>query len=108
MKGQLGANSYNHSIKYIISYMIFSISFTDDSASSSSNTPGGRGRGRGRASRGGRGRAYKAHRLGRNASAVSKAIAMNRPRCVGALKHTPDPDRIKGLYSPVSIKLEKI
>ncbi|XP_037820221.1 supporter of activation of yellow protein isoform X2 [Lucilia sericata] len=73
----------------------------DDSASSSSmSTTPGRGRGRGRASRGGRGRGYKAHRLGRNASAVSKAIAMNRPRCVGALKHTPDPDRIKGLYSP--------
>ncbi|XP_065366411.1 supporter of activation of yellow protein [Calliphora vicina] len=73
----------------------------DDSASSSSmSTTPGRGRGRGRASRGGRGRGYKAHRLGRNASAVSKTIAMNRPRCVGALKHTPDPDRIKGLYSP--------
>ncbi|KAI8115406.1 Supporter of activation of yellow protein [Lucilia cuprina] len=73
----------------------------DDSASSSSiTTTPGRGRGRGRASRGGRGRGYKAHRLGRNASAVSKAIAMNRPRCVGALKHTPDPERIKGLYSP--------
>lgn len=72
-----------------------------------STTPG-RGRGRGRGSRGGRGRGYKAHRLGRNASAVSKAIAMSRPRCVGALKHTPDPDRIKGLYSPVSSKKKKL
>jgi len=66
----------------------------------------GRGRGRGRA-RGvtiGRG-AYRAHRLGRGSSAVAKAIAQSRPRCVGVLKHTPDPDRLKGLFTAVSRQL---
>lgn len=78
--------------------------FTEDSASSSSTTTPGRGRGRGRGrSRGSGGtRGPRAHRLGRGASAVAKAIAMSRPRCVGGLKHTPDPERLKGLFSPVS------
>ncbi|KAH8298594.1 hypothetical protein KR018_003670 [Drosophila ironensis] len=80
-----------------------------------------RGRGRGRGSRGGRGSASanrasggggtggsgtstnsqpRAPRMSRGASAVAKAIAMSRPRCVGGLKHTPDPQRLKGLFSP--------
>ncbi|XP_039496863.1 supporter of activation of yellow protein [Drosophila santomea] len=80
-----------------------------------------RGRGRGRGSRGGRGRGNssvdraasaggtasttpatqpRAPRMSRGASAVAKAIAMNRPRCVGGLKHQPDPERLKGLFSP--------
>lgn len=69
-----------------------------------STTPGGRGRGRLRGARGGRssGRGNRSHHLSRGASSTAKNIAMNRPRCVGALKHTPDPERIKGLYSPVS------
>ncbi|XP_017055408.2 LOW QUALITY PROTEIN: supporter of activation of yellow protein [Drosophila ficusphila] len=80
-----------------------------------------RGRGRGRGSRGGRSRGSssadrsgsaggissttpnaqpRAPRMSRGASAVAKAIAMSRPRCVGGLKHTPDPERLKGLFSP--------
>ncbi|XP_033171100.1 supporter of activation of yellow protein [Drosophila mauritiana] len=80
-----------------------------------------RGRGRGRRSRGGRGRGSssgdraasaggtasttpatqpRAPRMSRGASAVAKAIAMSRPRCVGGLKHQPDPERLKGLFSP--------
>ncbi|XP_017066926.1 supporter of activation of yellow protein isoform X2 [Drosophila eugracilis] len=80
-----------------------------------------RGRGRGRGSRGGgrsRGSSSidrsasaggiasttptqpRAPRMSRGASAVAKAIAMNRPRCVGGLKHQPDPERLKGLFSP--------
>ncbi|XP_016976773.1 supporter of activation of yellow protein [Drosophila rhopaloa] len=83
-----------------------------------------RGRGRGRGSRGGAGRNSnrgsssadrgasggtasttpttqpRAPRMSRGASAVAKAIAMSRPRCVGGLKHTPDPERLKGLFSP--------
>ncbi|KAH8421455.1 hypothetical protein KR009_008309 [Drosophila setifemur] len=85
-----------------------------------------RGRGRGRGSRGGGSRNSnsgsssanrggsggasgssaanpsqpRAPRMSRGASAVAKAIAMSRPRCVGGLKHTPDPERLKGLFSP--------
>ncbi|XP_016949471.1 supporter of activation of yellow protein isoform X2 [Drosophila biarmipes] len=83
-----------------------------------------RGRGRGRGSRGGgrsRGSSSadraasaggggtgsttpttqpRAPRMSRGASAVAKAIAMSRPRCVGGLKHQPDPERLKGLFSP--------
>lgn len=44
----------------------------------------------------------RAPRMSRGASAVAKAIAMSRPRCVGGLKHQPDPERLKGLFSPVS------
>lgn len=40
--------------------------------------------------------------MGRGASAVAKAIALSRPRCVGGLKHQPDPERLKDLFSPVS------
>ena len=65
----------------------------------------GRGRGRGRGARGAsvssRG-TPKAHRLGRGASAVAKAIAQSRPRCRGVLNHTPDPERVKNLFNPVS------
>jgi len=88
-----------------------------------------RGRGRGRGSRGGgrnRGSSSadraasaggggtgsttpttqpRAPRMSRGASAVAKAIAMSRPRCVGGLKHQPDPERLKGLFSPVSVTL---
>ncbi|XP_016995199.2 supporter of activation of yellow protein [Drosophila takahashii] len=85
-------------------------------------TPTPRGRGRGRGSRGGRSRGGsssadrassaggiaattpntqpRAPRMSRGASAVAKAIAMSRPRCVGGLKHQPDPERLKGLFSP--------
>ncbi|KAH8354819.1 hypothetical protein KR084_009129 [Drosophila pseudotakahashii] len=84
-------------------------------------TPTPRGRGRGRGSRGGRNRGSssadrassaggiagttpttqpRAPRMSRGASAVAKAIAMSRPRCVGGLKHQPDPERLKGLFSP--------
>ncbi|XP_030381027.1 supporter of activation of yellow protein [Scaptodrosophila lebanonensis] len=69
-----------------------------------------RGRGRGRGSRGGGMRSSssrglnpaipRAPRMSPGASAVAKAIAMSRPRCVGGLKHTPDPERLKGLFSP--------
>ena len=91
--------------------------FLEDSASSLSfpSTPGrGRGRGRGRGSRGGstpgsstRG-GPRAPRLSRGASAVAKAIALNRPKGVGGLKHTPDPSRLKGLITPVSNRSFKI
>ncbi|XP_058979847.1 supporter of activation of yellow protein [Musca domestica] len=72
----------------------------DDSTSSSTTLC--RGRGRLRGVRGGRtpGRGNRPHNLGRGSTGTAKSIAMNRPRCVGALKHTPDPERIKGLYSP--------
>lgn len=84
-----------------------------------------RGRGRGRGSRGGGGarsssgaarnnnsaaggansaQQVRAPRMGRGASAVAKAIALSRPRCVGGLKHQPDPERLKDLFSPVSVK----
>lgn len=83
-----------------------------------------RGRGRGRGSRGGGARSnsgagrnnnsagggansaqqVRAPRMGRGASAVAKAIALSRPRCVGGLKHQPDPERLKDLFSPVSVK----
>lgn len=83
-----------------------------------------RGRGRGRGSRGGGVRnnsgagrnnnsaaggansaqQVRAPRMGRGASAVAKAIALSRPRCVGGLKHQPDPERLKDLFSPVSVK----
>ncbi|XP_004531131.1 supporter of activation of yellow protein [Ceratitis capitata] len=76
----------------------------DDSNTSSLSTPvsgrGRGGRGRGRGSGRGSGRGTRAHRLGRGASAVAKQIALSRPRCVGGLKHTPDPERMKGLFSP--------
>ncbi|XP_017034701.1 supporter of activation of yellow protein isoform X1 [Drosophila kikkawai] len=96
----------------------------DESASTttmlSMTTPPTRGRGRGRGrggSRGNRGSSSadrsassggvasattqpRAPRMSRGASAVAKAIAMSRPRCVGGLKHTPDPERLKGLFSP--------
>lgn len=86
-----------------------------------------RGRGRGRGSRGGgarnssgagrnsssgaaggganSGQQVRAPRMGRGASAVAKAIALSRPRCVGGLKHQPDPERLKDLFSPVSEKI---
>ncbi|XP_073831254.1 PHD finger protein enhancer of yellow 3 [Musca autumnalis] len=72
----------------------------DDSTGSSTTLS--RGRGRMRGGRGGRtpGRGNRLHNAGRGAAATAKAIAVNRPRCVGALKHTPDPERLKGLYSP--------
>ncbi|XP_020803477.1 supporter of activation of yellow protein isoform X1 [Drosophila serrata] len=98
----------------------------DESASTttmlSMTTPPARGRGRGRGrggSRSNRGSSSadrsastgggnsnsattqpRAPRMSRGASAVAKAIAMSRPRCVGGLKHTPDPERLKGLFSP--------
>ncbi|KAH8287247.1 hypothetical protein KR054_004724 [Drosophila jambulina] len=98
----------------------------DESASTttmlSMTTPPTRGRGRGRGrggSRSNRGSSSadrststgggngasattqpRAPRMSRGASAVAKAIAMSRPRCVGGLKHTPDPERLKGLFSP--------
>lgn len=50
----------------------------------------------------GRGHQRGGTRTGRGASATAKTIALNRPRCMGALKHTPDPQRLKGLFSPVS------
>lgn len=43
--------------------------------------------------------------MGRGASAVAKAIALSRPRCVGGLKHQPDPERLKDLFSPVSERI---
>lgn len=86
-----------------------------------------RGRGRGRGSRGGgarnssgsgrnssggaagggasSGQQVRAPRMGRGASAVAKAIALSRPRCVGGLKHQPDPERLKDLFSPVSERI---
>ncbi|KAH8235634.1 hypothetical protein KR032_004523 [Drosophila birchii] len=98
----------------------------DESASTTTTmlsmaTPPTRGRGRGRGrggSRSNRGSSSadrsastggnsgsattqpRAPRMSRGASAVAKAIAMSRPRCVGGLKHTPDPERLKGLFSP--------
>ncbi|XP_036345618.1 supporter of activation of yellow protein-like, partial [Rhagoletis pomonella] len=74
-----------------------------DDSTSPMGTPVGRGRGgrgRGRGSVRSSARGSRAHRLGRGASAVAKQIALSRPRCVGGLKHTPDPDRMKGLFSP--------
>ncbi|EDW66393.2 uncharacterized protein Dvir_GJ15575 [Drosophila virilis] len=73
-----------------------------------------RGRGRGRGSRGGAGGSSSSSgrnstnnaaqprvpRMSRGASAVAKAIAQSRPRCVGGLKHQPDPERLKGFFSP--------
>ncbi|XP_030568706.1 supporter of activation of yellow protein [Drosophila novamexicana] len=73
-----------------------------------------RGRGRGRGSRGGAGGSStssgrnstnnaaqpRVPRMSRGASAVAKAIAQSRPRCVGGLKHQPDPERLKGFFSP--------
>lgn len=61
----------------------------------------GRSRGRVRGSRGRSiGRGQRSHGISRDSLSV-KSIAMNRPRCIGALKHTPDPERIKELFSPV-------
>ncbi|XP_059222328.1 supporter of activation of yellow protein-like [Stomoxys calcitrans] len=73
----------------------------DDSASSSSMPAiPGRSRGRVRGSRGRSiGRGQRSHGISRDSLSV-KSIAMNRPRCIGALKHTPDPERIKELFSP--------
>ncbi|XP_061386007.1 supporter of activation of yellow protein [Musca vetustissima] len=75
--------------------------YSEDDSTSSSTTLN-RGRGRIRGVRGGRtpGRGNRTHNMGRGATPTSKSIALSRPRCVGALKHTPDPERIKGLYSP--------
>ncbi|XP_017109792.2 supporter of activation of yellow protein [Drosophila bipectinata] len=67
-----------------------------NNGSSSSNRGGGSG-GAGLSSTNSQPRAP---RMSRGASAVAKAIAMSRPRCVGGLKHTPDPERLKGLFSP--------
>ncbi|XP_067635687.1 supporter of activation of yellow protein [Eurosta solidaginis] len=71
----------------------------DESTTSSMSTPVGRGRG-GRGRGRGRARGSRAHSLGRGAGNVAKQIALTRPRCVGGLKHTPDPERMKGLFSP--------
>lgn len=58
---------------------------------------GGKARAGGRSSVGGRGGGSQ-----RGGSRANKTKALNRPRYAGALKHTPDPERIKSLYSPVS------
>lgn len=78
--------------------------FTDESRGVAVSGRGRGGNRRGGGARGGagRGQVRGGSRGSRGGNTMVKAIALNRPRCVGALKHTPDPERLKGFFSPVN------